>query len=70
MSQLQFMVLFQEVKQVVVVILLFIIVTVRCDSVCACVLALMKLLDVKTRNLSRLTLTSRFYKRNSVVMMM
>ena len=46
------------------------IVTAKCDSVCECVLAVMKLLDVKTRNLPRLTSTSRFHRRVSVVMMM
>ena len=28
------------------------VVTVKCDSVCACAFAVMKLLDVKTQNLS------------------
>ena len=45
------------------------LVTVKCDSVCACVLAVIKLLDVKTQNLPHLTSTWRFHKRSSVVMM-
>ena len=70
--QPQFVVFSKEVKQDVAVVLSFTykIVTVKCDSVCACVFALTKLLDVKTRSLPRLTLTLRFHKKSSVVMMM